>query len=583
MFDLKYFISIFSIALGILFGLEPFANSILAIMTPIGLIVFSQKMKKRGFGFLLGNYFVIAFCVSLIAFPWVFTGIRNITGTNVFLASLYFLVYSFLSNIKILFFFVLIRFIFQYSTVSSIWIYSIVALLSDLLIYQLFPWFYGNLSVGSIYEIQIASLFGVYFLSFTLFLKGYIVFVLSKLLLFYHKRKGLRTGLYKFFPLVKKVLFSFKHKLFKHTSFAFLIVLAVYIWGTIRYYSENSDKSNRTLKVAIIQANTARAVSAKRDDFVFVRKALTKVLQLGLEAIVRTEGKLDLLILPESAVPFHGTNDDQENKKSGIYSITFHSILAFLSKYGQQTIVYNEMERTSGELYNLESVFGLEGRRTDFYRKQLLLPIGEFIPFEEHIPILRKLFPETGFYKSGKKHKLLRYSHLVKKDNALSFKRDDLKQLNDMDSIFFNWPKYDQTKDAYFLPLICYEGMHPELVRDFFRQDTREADFIINLTNDSWFGDYLENYQHSSAVRFRAIETGLYVVRATLSGFSSFISPKGEYLLKSKDLGIDEILVQDIPIQRQATLYKVVGNFPVYFIGLALLFVCIKFRKVSGS
>jgi apolipoprotein N-acyltransferase len=75
--------------------------------------------------------------------------------------------------------------------------------------------------------------------------------------------------------------------------------------------------------------------------------------------------------------------------------------------------------------------------------------------------------------------------------------------------------------------LICYEALFPHLVRDLVR---RGADLLVNISNDSWLdsGDGAAPRQHLSMVVFRAIETRRYVVRASASGVSGFITPLGE-------------------------------------------------------
>ncbi|MCB1193435.1 MAG: apolipoprotein N-acyltransferase [Leptospiraceae bacterium] len=560
--------------LGVLLGLEPFANSIFSLLTPIGLILLSRKTKKYNIFYSILIYIALSFSITLFAFPWVFKGVRNISNANLLTASLFFITYSVIANLKVLFLFFFSNLILKFSKVSVIWVYAIVAMATDIWTYQLFPWFYGNLSVGNTLEIQIASFFSVYVLSFLLFLKGYLVLVVGKFFFHYKKQKGFKATFNYIPKILKKVLINFKHRVHVHTSVAFMILVLVYLFGFYKLYW-NTQNTSGTVTIAIIQPNTGRAVANKKEDFEYARAALTTVFELSLKAIYESHGKLDMLVLPESAIPFHGIDNSQENIDHSIYSVTFHSILGFLSKYGRQTIIYNEMDRKSGKLFNLASVFGLDGKRADTYQKQLLLPIGEFLPFEKQFPILRKIFPETGYYKQSETSKLLEYSYIPRENKAIlqPFKQEDLSQINNLDALFANWPKVDRLKKGYFLPLICYEAMHPDLVRNFL-QLPEKPDFIVNLANDSWFGNYLENYQHSGAVKFRAIETGRYVVRSTLSGFSSFISPKGEYLQTSKGLESKEVLLQEIPKSSEVTPYALYGKIPLYCL-MVILFVFI--------
>jgi apolipoprotein N-acyltransferase len=72
--------------------------------------------------------------------------------------------------------------------------------------------------------------------------------------------------------------------------------------------------------------------------------------------------------------------------------------------------------------------------------------------------------------------------------------------------------------------LICFEAVFPDLVRHFVRDG---AQFLVNITNDAWFGDSPASYQHLSMVVFRAVENRLPVVRAANTGISAVIDATG--------------------------------------------------------
>jgi apolipoprotein N-acyltransferase len=71
---------------------------------------------------------------------------------------------------------------------------------------------------------------------------------------------------------------------------------------------------------------------------------------------------------------------------------------------------------------------------------------------------------------------------------------------------------------------ICYEVAYPDLVR----RDAQDADVIVTISNDSWFGHSIGPHQHLQMVRMRALENGRYVLRATNSGITAIISPSGK-------------------------------------------------------
>ena len=72
--------------------------------------------------------------------------------------------------------------------------------------------------------------------------------------------------------------------------------------------------------------------------------------------------------------------------------------------------------------------------------------------------------------------------------------------------------------------LICFEGIFPELARQYVRQG---SDLLVNITNDAWFGRSAAPYQHLAMTRFRAIENRVWVARAANTGISAFIRPDG--------------------------------------------------------
>ncbi len=73
-------------------------------------------------------------------------------------------------------------------------------------------------------------------------------------------------------------------------------------------------------------------------------------------------------------------------------------------------------------------------------------------------------------------------------------------------------------------PLICYEDMFPQLGRRAVRGDT---DFLVNLTNDGWFGQSAEQWQHMAGAVFRAVENGVPLVRCCNNGVTCWIDATG--------------------------------------------------------
>lgn len=119
------------------------------------------------------------------------------------------------------------------------------------------------------------------------------------------------------------------------------------------------------------------------------------------------------------------------------------------------------------------------------------------------------------------------------------------------------------------LPLICYEAIFPG---DITTRDDRPG-WIINLTNDGWFGISTGPYQHLQQMRLRAIEEGLPVVRAANTGISAVIDPSGRIVARL-GLGIEGVLDANLPTALPPTIYARLRDVPIgATLAVALLLV----------
>ncbi len=122
------------------------------------------------------------------------------------------------------------------------------------------------------------------------------------------------------------------------------------------------------------------------------------------------------------------------------------------------------------------------------------------------------------------------------------------------------------------VPFLCYEGILPGHIRTVC--DGKRPDLLVSLTNDSWFGDTWEPYQHLNFTRFRAVEHRSPLVRATNTGISAFISMTGD--LRPENvlaLNTSGVLVRDVKlVDREPTIYVRFGyGFAWLALVLALL------------
>jgi apolipoprotein N-acyltransferase len=128
------------------------------------------------------------------------------------------------------------------------------------------------------------------------------------------------------------------------------------------------------------------------------------------------------------------------------------------------------------------------------------------------------------------------------------------------------------------LPLICYEAIFPG---DVAAHDDRPG-WIVNLTNDGWFGISTGPYQHLQQVRLRAIEEGLPVVRAANTGISAIIDPLGRIVARL-GLGLEGVLDSGLPASIPPTIYVRVGDIPIAIVVAISLVFMIRRRSAKRA
>ncbi len=113
---------------------------------------------------------------------------------------------------------------------------------------------------------------------------------------------------------------------------------------------------------------------------------------------------------------------------------------------------------------------------------------------------------------------------------------------------------------APFGVIICYEGIFPELVRAFVRGGAR---FMVNMTNDAWFGRTSGPLQHLAMYPLRAVEHRVAIARAANTGVSAFIAPTGR-IVREAALFERGVLTDALPLRGGVTLYTRLGDWFVW-------------------
>jgi apolipoprotein N-acyltransferase len=114
---------------------------------------------------------------------------------------------------------------------------------------------------------------------------------------------------------------------------------------------------------------------------------------------------------------------------------------------------------------------------------------------------------------------------------------------------------------------VCFEAIRP----GWFNQAVRDgAALLVNVTDDGWFGDSATPEQHLELTRLRAVETRRWLVRASNSGISAFIDPRGE-IVASLPVGRVGALEQEVSLANPMTPYTRWGDLPVLLLALGTI------------
>lgn len=193
------------------------------------------------------------------------------------------------------------------------------------------------------------------------------------------------------------------------------------------------------------------------------------------------------------------------------------------------------------ELYN--GVMTL-GRERGVYKKNHLLPFGEYMPLQPlsgwvmqllgvHLGNFTAGGAQQGFLKAG------------------------------------GYP---------FSTSICYE----DVFGDEVLAGIADAAYLVNVTNDAWFGNSIEPHQHMQIARMRALETGRYLLRATNTGITAIVAPNGKILQQAPQFET-AVLRGEIQPMAGVTPYAMIGDAPIISVCVALLIGLLLFERYRGQ
>jgi apolipoprotein N-acyltransferase len=213
----------------------------------------------------------------------------------------------------------------------------------------------------------------------------------------------------------------------------------------------------------------------------------------------------DLLLWPESAVP----EMNAENCNA----------ISALARKHHVWLIFNGEDMTVSPAetnwFNAAFLVNPQGELAATYHKRKLVIFGEYVPLVRWLPFLQWFTPIVGGWTPGDKSVTFSISGL---DAAAERSID---RTNRIISIGSTKASRDQAKSA---PLICYEDTFPGVAREASQDD---LDFLFNLTNDGWFGDSSEQWQHMANSVFRCVENGLPLLRCANNGVTCLIDGHG--------------------------------------------------------
>jgi apolipoprotein N-acyltransferase len=222
------------------------------------------------------------------------------------------------------------------------------------------------------------------------------------------------------------------------------------------------------------------------------------------------------------------------------------------SRLGVPAIVGGVLYRRDPDrMYNSAFSTNAAGDILARYDKHFLLMFGEYLPLGDTFPILYKWSPNSGKFTQGTTNDPL----IVPVGG----------------------------KERKVTTLICYEDILPGFTNRTVREDT---ELLVNMTNDAWFGDTSEPWEHLRLAQFRAIEHRRYLLRSTNSGVSAVIDPLGRAVVTStvrdvqrENYPTGDSLEARVKWMKASTVYELVGDAPWYALTLAMGWMAFATRK----
>ena len=233
----------------------------------------------------------------------------------------------------------------------------------------------------------------------------------------------------------------------------------------------NLEKKNHKIKK--INLEIFQLNFKNNDKFLTAEKKLQKIIKHI------DESNADLLIFAENNFPYLLDNLDLKIIKDSLKE--------------NQTLIIGATRYENNKYYN--SLININFINVTYFDKKILVPFGEFLPLRGSLTFLESIVGPNN-YSKGKVERIINLSSNIS-----------------------------------FIPVICYEIV---FYWKLLNEHNYKGDFIVNITNDFWFGDYLGPYQHFYLTKIRAAEFNKPIIRVSNNGISAVIDNNGTVLNKTQ-------------------------------------------------
>lgn len=298
------------------------------------------------------------------------------------------------------------------------------------------------------------------------------------------------------------------------------LLVAVTVYGVIRIADVQSAPEKGRLRVALVQPNPTVPEKESRVSEVRYRM-LQRALDLT-EPLVTERGAFDLVVWPEGAFPFYLPDFDGPLEADPLtWQIrAARAVRALPERLGADLVLGGLRRPADDRTRNAVLLLRAGGAPVEIYDKMVLVPFGEYMPLSETFPSLRHRVKGISDFAAG--------------------------------SEYVRFVVHGQSA----LVTVCYEAILPGFVR---RGLAGGGDFVLNVTNDLWFGDTREAALHLMGQVARTIENRVPLVRSTTTGISAFVDATGEVVATAPSF-VPALLRGEVVLRDVGSLYRSIGD-----------------------